>query len=60
MHDAHAHFNMCLQSSDAALVRSMESKARELVRAAVGDDFDERELALGFHWPPWYSVCDVM
>ena len=35
----------------------MEAKARALVQRAVGADaFDERELALGFHWPPWYSV----
>ena len=26
------------------------------MRAEVGDAFDESELALGFHWPPWYSV----
>ncbi len=34
----------------------MERKARDLVRAAVGPAFKESELALGFHWPPWYSV----
>lgn len=46
-----------LQPPDAALVRRMESKARALVIDAVGaDKFDEAELALGFHWPPWYSV----
>jgi diadenosine tetraphosphate (Ap4A) HIT family hydrolase len=45
-----------LRSSDAALVRSMEVKARALVRAQYGDAFEESELALGFHWPPWYSV----
>ena len=45
-----------LQPADAGLVRSMEAKARELVRAEVGTSFSERELALGFHWPPWYSV----
>lgn len=45
-----------LEPTDAALVRHMEAKARELVRAEVGDAFRERELALGFHWPPWYSV----
>ena len=46
-----------LKPRDAELVRAMTTKARELVRAEVGDDaFDERELALGFHWPPFYSV----
>jgi len=45
-----------LAPSDAALVREMEAKARTLVRRQVGDAFDERELLLGFHWPPWYSV----
>jgi len=43
--------------ADADLVRRMERKAVELVRAEVGADaFDANELALGFHWPPWYSV----
>ena len=42
---------------DAALVRRMEIKAIELVRKEVGpENFDANELALGFHWPPWYSV----
>lgn len=45
-----------LVTADAALVRRMEAKARDLVRKEVGDTFDERELALGFHWPPFYSV----
>lgn len=46
-----------LRGSDATLVRSMEAKAIALVRAEIGDEaFDEAELALGFHWPPWYSV----
>lgn len=45
-----------LLPSDAPLVRCMEVKARELVRKQVGAAFDERELMLGFHWPPWYSV----
>ena len=45
-----------LQQSDADLVRRMEAKARELVRAEVGSGFSDRELTLGFHWPPWYSV----
>ena len=46
-----------LQRTDVELVRRMEAKARELVRAEVGAEaFQERELALGFHWPPWYSV----
>uniref|UniRef100_A0A7S4EUG9 HIT domain-containing protein n=1 Tax=Chrysotila carterae TaxID=13221 RepID=A0A7S4EUG9_CHRCT len=45
-----------LEPGDAQLVRRMEAKARDLVRASVGEAFDERELALGFHWPPWYSV----
>jgi diadenosine tetraphosphate (Ap4A) HIT family hydrolase len=43
-------------AADAQLVQRMEKKARELVRARVGDSFDEAELALGFHMPPWYSV----
>ena len=43
-------------ADDAELVRRMEAKAVELVRAEVGDAFDASELALGFHWPPWYSV----
>ena len=41
---------------DAELVKRMEAKARALVRAEVGEGFRESELALGFHWPPWYSV----
>ena len=45
-----------LERADAELVRRMEAKAVELVRASVGDAFDPDELALGFHWPPWYSV----
>ena len=45
-----------LEASDAELVQRMRSKAVALVQASVGDAFDERELALGFHWPPWYSV----
>ena len=45
-----------LEASDAALVERMRRKAVALVRAAEGDAFDARELALGFHWPPWYSV----
>ena len=45
-----------LRPADAQLVRDMEAKARQLVRDTVGDNFDESELALGFHWPPWYSV----
>ena len=45
-----------LQPADADLVRRMEAKARAVVRDEVGDAFCDRELALGFHWPPWYSV----
>ena len=45
-----------LGPADAELVRRMEAKAIELVRASVGEAFDPAELALGFHWPPWYSV----
>jgi len=45
-----------LRPSDTALVERMADKARSLVRESVGDSFDEAELALGFHWPPWYSV----
>ena len=45
-----------LEAGDAELVRRMEAKATELVRASVGEAFDPAELALGFHWPPWYSV----
>ena len=44
-------------ATDAELVRRMRRKAIERVRIEVGPDaFDESELALGFHWPPWYSV----
>ena len=42
-----------LTPSDAELVRSMRAKAVELVQASVGEEFDESELALGFHWPPF-------
>ena len=45
-----------LRPDEAELVERMERKARQLVKAAVGSDFVERELALGFHWPPFYSV----
>jgi len=45
-----------LRPEEAELVERMERKARQLVKAAVGRDFVERELALGFHWPPFYSV----
>ena len=45
-----------LGPADAELVRRMEAKAIELVRASVGEAFDPAELALGFHWPPWYSI----
>ena len=46
-----------LAPEDLPLVGRMEAKARALVQRTVGADaFDERELALGFHWPPWYSV----
>ena len=45
-----------LTLDDTGLVQRMEAKARELVRKEVGSSFSERELALGFHWPPWYSV----
>ena len=49
--------SMLKGQADADLVRQMEARARSLVRRQVGDDaFDEEELALGFHWPPWYSV----
>ena len=43
-------------ADDVELVRRMRAKAVSVVRARVGDAFDESELALGFHWPPWYSV----
>ena len=46
-----------LAPEDLPLVGRMEAKARALVQRTVGADaFDEQELALGFHWPPWYSV----
>lgn len=45
-----------LLPTDAPLVRAMEHEARRLVRADVGDAYDDKELLLGFHWPPWYSV----
>ena len=45
-----------LGRADADLVRRMEAKATELVRATVGEAFDPSELAIGYHWPPWYSV----
>ena len=48
--------SMLRGADDAELVARMESKARALIRAEVGDAFDESELSLGFHWPPWYSV----
>ena len=49
--------SMLRGETDAALVRQMERKARTLVQAEVGAaNFIESELALGFHWPPWYSV----
>ena len=49
--------SMLAGAADADLVRRMERKATELVRAEVGAEaFDAGELALGFHWPPWYSV----
>ena len=49
--------SMLAGATDADLVRRMERKATELVRAEVGAEaFDADELALGFHWPPWYSV----
>ena len=38
-----------LTPADAGLVRSMEAKARELVRAEVGSSFRDDELSLGFH-----------
>lgn len=45
-----------LKPEDAGLVERMVEKARVLVRDDVGSSFDEAELLLGFHWPPWYSV----
>ncbi|KAL1520192.1 hypothetical protein AB1Y20_023662 [Prymnesium parvum] len=45
-----------LTPHDDVLVRKMAEKARYLVRSSVADSFDESELVLGFHWPPWYSV----
>mmetsp|Transcript_42931 Transcript_42931/g.77017 ORF Transcript_42931/g.77017 Transcript_42931/m.77017 type:complete len:265 (-) Transcript_42931:89-883(-) len=45
-----------LQDGDMQLVEQMRRKARALVRAEIGEKFKESELALGFHWPPWYSV----
>ena len=49
--------SMLAGATDADLVRRMERKATELVRAEVGAEaFDADVLALGFHWPPWYSV----
>ena len=45
-----------LQPADAPLVDAMERMARGLVRKALDDAFDEVELALGYHWPPFYSV----
>ncbi len=45
-----------LLPTDAPLVRAMEHEARRLVRVDVGDAYDDKELLLGFHWPPWYSV----
>ena len=44
-----------LTPGDAPLVRRMQSKAVELVQA-YAPDFVESELAMGFHWPPAYSV----
>eukprot|EP00965_Chrysotila_dentata_P020449 677836-Pleurochrysis_carterae.AAC.5 len=46
----------CCADSERTLLPCSASQARDLVRASVGEAFDERELALGFHWPPWYSV----
>ena len=48
--------SMLQGAADAELVRRLEERARALVRAETGQAFDESELLLGFHWPPWYSV----
>mmetsp|Transcript_79184 Transcript_79184/g.237283 ORF Transcript_79184/g.237283 Transcript_79184/m.237283 type:complete len:219 (+) Transcript_79184:99-755(+) len=45
-----------LAPEDSRLVERMVGKARSLVQESVGPAFDESELALGFHWPPFYSV----
>ena len=48
-----------LGANDAELVRQMTSKAIALVRSEVEAKqgrFDESQLSLGFHYPPWYSV----
>lgn len=45
-----------LTPDDAFLVQRMVDKARELVQLNAESDFEEDELVLGFHWPPWYSV----
>jgi len=45
-----------LTPDDAQLVQRMVDTAVDQVKRSVGDEFDEDELVLGFHWPPFYSV----
>ena len=40
-------------AADSGLYSPLRNRPSGETRA---DAFDERELALGFHWPPWYSV----
>ena len=45
-----------LEAADAPLLEEMLAAATRIVRGAIGDGFDEKELLTGFHWPPRVTV----
>ena len=45
-----------LDAADAPLLEQMLAAATRIMRGAIGDGFDEKELLTGFHWPPRVTV----
>ena len=45
-----------LEAADAPLLEQMLAAATRIMRAAIGDGFEEAELLTGFHWPPRLTV----
>ena len=45
-----------LESKHIPLINDLESFALDFIISTIGKGFDDKELLLGFHWPPFISV----
>ena len=45
-----------LESQHIPLIHDLESFALDFIKSTIGERFDNKELLIGFHWPPFISV----